>query len=121
MGPLRTTIELYFAPLLWHFGGELYDAKRHKAVFASDAAVAAARFLDDCVHKHKITPPWACSGTYDDVIQLPFLDGRLAMAWGWGSYWNKTLEEKGWIKGLVPPRPGRGRQGDQSRRFRYAH
>ncbi len=105
MGPLRATIELYFAPLLWHFGGELYDRKTERAVFASEAGVKAARFLDDCIHKYKITPPWACSGTYDDAIQQPFLEGRLAMAWGWGNYWNKLLEEKGWIKGLVPPTP----------------
>ena len=105
MGPLRATIELYFAPLLWHFGGELYDEGTRRAIFASDAGVRAVRFLDDCIHKHKITPAWACSGTYDDVIQQPFLDGRLAMAWGWGNYWNKVLEEKGWIQGLVPPTP----------------
>jgi multiple sugar transport system substrate-binding protein len=105
MGPNRATIELYFAPLLWHFGGELYDEEAHEAVFASEAGVKAAQFLDDCIHVHKITPPWACSGTYDDVILQPFMEGRVAMAWGWGSYWSKVLEAKGWIKGLVPPTP----------------
>ncbi len=105
VGPLRATIELYFAPLLWHFGGELYDPRTRRATFASEAAVNASRFLDDCIHKHKITPPWACSGTYDDGVHSAFLDGRLAMAWGWGSYWNKTLEERGWVRGLVPPTP----------------
>jgi len=105
MGPLRATIELYFAPLLWHFGGKLYDRNADRAVFASEAGAKAARFLYDCIHEHKITPPWACSGTYDDVIQRPFLDGKLAMAWGWGNYWNKLLEKTGWIEGLVPPTP----------------
>ncbi len=103
MGPLRATIELYFAPLLWHFGGKLYDDQTDRAVFASEAGEKAAQFLDDCVRKHKITPRWACSGTYDDVIQKAFLEGRYAMAWGWGNYWNKLLEQKGWTKGLSPP------------------
>ncbi len=103
LGPLRATIELYFAPLLWHFGGMLYEDATHRAVFASEAGVKAVGFLDACINTYEITPPWACSGTYDDVIQQPFLDGRLAMAWGWGNYWNKMLEEKGWIKGLIPP------------------
>lgn len=104
-GPSRATIELAFAPLIWHFGGTLWDEKSKKAAFASDAGVQAAQFLADLVNKYHVTPRWAVSGTYDDVVLRGFLDGKFAMAWGWGSYWIQPLEEKGWIKGCFPPTP----------------
>lgn len=106
LGRERATIELYFAPLLWHFGGDLYDAKTRKAVFASEAGVRAALWLRDCIQTHKVTPPWAAGEKYDDVIFERFMRGELAMAWGWGNYFNEALEEKGWTKGLLPPTPG---------------
>jgi len=105
LGPERATIELYFAPLLWHFGGDLYDAKTSRAIFASEAGVRAAEWLRDCIQVHKVTPPWAASGRYDNVIYERFMRGELAMAWGWGNYWNEDLEKKGWTKGLFPPKP----------------
>ena len=108
LGPSRATIELYFAPLLWHFGGDLWDPATGRAVFASDAGVQAALFLADCLHGQRVTPPWAAGEKYDDVILQAFLDGKLAMAWGWGSYWNRILEERGWARGIVPPRPDGG-------------
>ncbi|NPV54173.1 MAG: extracellular solute-binding protein [Firmicutes bacterium] len=104
-GPSRATIELYFAPFVWHYGGELWDPKTKKATFASDAGAKAAQFAYDVIYTHKITPEWAVSGTYDDDILRPFLDGKLGMAWGWGSYWISVLEDKGWLKGVFPPTP----------------
>lgn len=104
-GPQRATIELYFAPLLWHFGGALFDAETKQATFASEAGKAAAEWIRDCIHVHKITPPTATSGKYDDVIYRKFMDGNLAMAWGWGNYFNEPLEEVGWTQGLFPPTP----------------
>ncbi len=104
-GPSRATIEIYFAPLVWHFGGSLWDEECKKAVFADSAGVRAARFLADLIHVHKVTPTWVASGAYDDVMLGGFLQGRFAMAWGWGSYWIKVLEDKGWISGAFPPTP----------------
>lgn len=104
-GPSRATIELYFAPYLWHFDGELWDKETKKATFASEAGVKAAQFLFDLIYTHKVTPEWSMSGTYDDVILLSFLGERIAQAEGYGSYWIGPLEEKGWIKGLFPPTP----------------
>jgi len=106
VGRERATIELYFAPLLWHFGGDLYDGKTRQAIFASEAGVRAAQWLRDCISTHKVTPPWAAGEKYDDVIFERFMRGELAMAWGWGNYFNQALEEKGWTKGLLPPTPG---------------
>jgi len=105
-GRERGTIELAFAPLLWHYGGELWDETTGRAVFASEAGVKAVEFLYDLMHKHKVCPTWCATGTYDDNILEPFLNGRMAMAWGWGSYWIEILEQKGWIQGLFPPTPG---------------
>lgn len=103
LGPYRATIEIAFAPLIWHFGGELWDDSTRQAVFASAAGVQAAQFIYDLIYRHQVTPLWVISGTYDDVIFRNFMNGKLAMAWGWGSYWIQALEENGWINGLFPP------------------
>ena len=105
LGPERATIELYFAPLIWHFGGDLYDPATKRAIFASEAGVHAVQWLGDCIHTHKVTPLWAAGQRYDDVIFERFMRGELAMAWGWGNYWNQALEEKQLTKGLFPPTP----------------
>jgi len=102
-GRSRGTIELAFAPILWHLGGELWDPSTRKATFASPAGVQTAQFLYDLIHKHKVCPAWCATGTYDDAILKPFLAGKLAMGWGWGSYWIEVLEQEGWIQGLFPP------------------
>lgn len=104
-GRERGTIELSFAPLLWHYGGELWDASTGRATFASEAGIQAGQFLYDLVHKYEVCPKWCATGTYDESIMERFLDGKLAMAWGWGSYWIETLETKGWVDGIFPPTP----------------
>lgn len=104
-GPSRGTIELAFAPMLWHFGGKLWEEKTKQAVFASKEGIKAAQFLNDLMNKYKVTPRWAVSGTYDDVILRGFLEGKIAIAWGWGSYWIQPLEQAGFIKGCFPPEP----------------
>jgi ABC-type glycerol-3-phosphate transport system substrate-binding protein len=109
----RAVAEIYFSPLLWHYGGELWDAVTKKATFGSPAGVKAAKFLYDLVYTYRVTPEWSLTGTYDDVILRPFLEGRVAMAWGWGTYWIQPLEEKGMIVGTFPPTPeGHAANGD---------
>jgi len=102
-GPFRATIELGFAPLLWHFDGKLWDEQTRRAIFASEAGIKAAQLIYDLIYVHQVTPKWVVSGTYDDVISRNFLNGNFAMAWGWGSYWIQILEEKGWVEGIFPP------------------
>ncbi|MDZ7319181.1 MAG: extracellular solute-binding protein [candidate division KSB1 bacterium] len=104
-GPSRATIELTFAPLLWHFGGTLWDEETKQAAFASPAGFQAARFLSDLINTYQVTPRWVVSGTMDDVVLRPFLDGKFAMAWGWGSYWIQALQEKGLVENCFPPTP----------------
>ena len=104
-GPSRATIELSFAPILWHFGGKLWDEKTKQAVFASPAGIKTVEFLRDLVMKHRVTPPWAMSGAYDDLILRGFLNEKIAIAWGWGSYWIQPLEQKGWLQNCFPSNP----------------
>jgi multiple sugar transport system substrate-binding protein len=104
LGNNRGTAELYFAPLIWHFDGDIWDPNTKKASFATEAGIKSAQFLYDLIYKYKVTPEWVLAGTLDDVVLRPFLDGKIAMAWGWGTYWIYALEEKGWFKGIFPPK-----------------
>ncbi len=102
-GPSRATFEISFSPLLWHFGGKAWDEETKRATFACEAGVKAVEFLRDLIYKYKVTPRWVLAGTYDDVVLRSFLNEKIAIAWGWGSYWIQILEEAGWIAGCVPP------------------
>ncbi len=101
-GPSRATIELFFAPFIWHFGGDLWDLEEKKAVFASEAGVKAAQVIYDLVYTDKVTSEAVIGGTYDDHILVNFLNNRLAMGWGFGSYWIVSLEDGGFIKNCMP-------------------
>lgn len=70
-------VETLFQPQIHGRGGQVLDGS-DKAVFNSDAGVAAYQFLADCVHKHKITPPQVVASTYDEVTDA-FKAGRVAM------------------------------------------
>jgi ABC-type glycerol-3-phosphate transport system substrate-binding protein len=105
LGPQRATVELAFAPLLWHFGGELWNAESGRATFASEAGVQAAEFLYDLIHTHQVTPRWAVGGNYDEVVLNGLLDGQFAMTWGYGSYWIPALEANGMVSGCWPATP----------------
>jgi multiple sugar transport system substrate-binding protein len=104
-GPSRATIELYFAPIIWHFGGKLWDPETKEAVFASEEGIKAAQWIYDLMYTHKVTPKYAISGEYEQRIRNDFLDGKLAMAWGFGSYWISSLEDAGMVKGIYPATP----------------
>lgn len=108
MGPTRATIELSFAPLVWHYGGEFFDAGSMEATLTSDASLQAVQFLSDLVHKHKVTPPYnfAPDSTYDDVVLTDFVEGTIAQGVGFGSYWIASLEDEGLIKGCFPAAKG---------------
>ncbi|MFQ5795990.1 MAG: extracellular solute-binding protein [Candidatus Bipolaricaulia bacterium] len=101
-GPSRATIELFVAPFIWHFGGQLWDPKTKRAVFASEAGVKAAQFVYDLVYTYKVTPEFSVTGGYDDRILADFLQGKTAMSFGYGSYWIGALESEGFIEGCFP-------------------
>jgi multiple sugar transport system substrate-binding protein len=104
-GPSRATIELFFAPVLWYYGGQLWDPDTKEAVFASDEGVKAAQWLYDLIYTHKVTPKYSVSGEYYDVVCKDLLEGKAAMTWGFGSYWIGQLEEAGLVEGIFPATP----------------
>lgn len=104
-GASRATIELVLGPLMWHFGGDLWDPETKLATFASEAGVQAVQLAWDLVFTHKITPESAVGGTYESGVFNPFVEGQAAMGWGWGSYWVQSLEDQGMISGCFPATP----------------
>ena len=104
-GPSRATIELFFAPVLWYYGGQLWDPESKEAVFASEEGVKAAQWLYDLIYTHKVTPKYSVSGEYYDVVCKDLLEGKAAMTWGFGSYWIGQLEEAGLVEGIFPATP----------------
>ncbi len=103
-GPSRATIELYFAPVLWYYGGNLWDPESKEAIFASEEGVKAAQWLYDLVYTHKVTPKYSVSGLYD-MIRDDVIAGKTAMSWGFGSYWISALETAGLVEGIYPATP----------------
>ncbi|MFN0001408.1 MAG: hypothetical protein ACKVOF_01235 [Pseudohongiellaceae bacterium] len=104
MGPSRATIELYFAPMVWHFGGDFYDATTGKASLTSDASIKATQWLYDLVFVHKVTPAYsyAADADYGALILKAFTDGNIAQSMGFGSYWIGAIEEAGMLEGCHP-------------------
>ncbi len=104
LGPQRGTIELYYGTLVWGLGGEYFDEKAQKATFSSEASIKAVQWLSDVIFKDKITPEYAYApdGDYNTLVQTNFVQGKAAMAMGFGSYWIGALEQAGFIKGCFP-------------------
>lgn len=103
LGPDRATIEVTYAPLVWGFGGELYDKVNKRATFAEDAGVKAATLLWDMVNTHKIVNPAALVNTYNRSVYDAVIEEKVAIAFGWGSYWVNALEDNGFVHGILPP------------------
>lgn len=62
------------------------------ATFASAAGVETGQYLSDLVNDYKVTPQFAVTGDYVDAISGGFLNGRFAMAEGFGNYFHSDLE-----------------------------
>ncbi len=108
MGSDRATIEITYAPMVWHYGGDFYDADAGKATIASEASIKAVEWLYDAVHTHQITPPfaYASDADYSNLVLEMFLSGDVAQTMGFGSYWIGTLEEEGVIEDCFPASAG---------------
>jgi multiple sugar transport system substrate-binding protein len=94
LGNSRATIELYYAPIVWSFGGDFYDAAAKKATLTGDASVKAVKWIYDLVYTHKVTPPYsyASDATYDNLIMTAFTQGKVAQSMGYGSYWIGAMQ-----------------------------
>jgi multiple sugar transport system substrate-binding protein len=104
MGPSRATIELYYAPMVWHYGGDFYDPETKKAALTGEASLKATQWLYDLVFTHKVTPPYAyaADGTYDALILTSFVDGKIAQGMGFGSYWIGAIQSKDMLNNCFP-------------------
>ncbi len=107
MGPSRATIELYYAPMVWHYGGDFYDAETKQADLTGEASLNATQWLYDLVYTHQVTPPYAyaADANYNDVILTAFLDGKIGQGMGFGSYWIGAINEAGMLDGCFPATP----------------
>ena len=108
MGNSRATIELTYAPLVWHYGGDFYDSDAGKATLASAASVKAVEWLYDAVHTAKITPPfaYASDADYGNLVNAMFVNGQAAQTMGFGSYWIADMEAAGMVSGCFPATAG---------------
>lgn len=103
LGPDRATTEATFGPFLWGFGGVMWDPETKKAVFANEEGIKTAELIYDIINNEGIVSPSAVVKDYSRNIYDSFLDEKVAIAIGWGSYWTGVLEELGFIDGLFPP------------------
>ncbi len=103
LGPDRGTIELTFGPLIWNFGGELWDSVNDKADIDSPEAIKTAELIWDLLNKYKVVNP--ASPVNDMTVNLfnTTMNEKAAIILGWGSYWVGSLEEQGYVKGVIPP------------------
>jgi ABC-type glycerol-3-phosphate transport system substrate-binding protein len=108
LGSDRASTELSFAPLVWHFGGDIYDTDTKQAALTSNASAQAAEWIYDAVHTSKIVPPFAYAptATNDDVLLNDFIAGKTAASWSFGNYWISALEPKGLVHGCFPATAG---------------
>jgi multiple sugar transport system substrate-binding protein len=104
LGPSRATIELYYAPIVWAYGGDFFDPVAKKATLTGDASVKAVKWLYDCVNTWKITPPYAFDPTadYNALIFTDFTKGKIAQGMGYGSYWIGGVQEAGMYENCFP-------------------
>lgn len=104
LGPSRATIELYYSPMVWHFGGDIYDAEAKKASFTSEPGLQAAQWLYDLVYTSKVTPPYAyaADADYGALILTNFVNGKLGQAMGFGSYWIGALQDQQMLENCFP-------------------
>jgi multiple sugar transport system substrate-binding protein len=104
MGPTRATIELYYAPMVWHFGGDFYDNGAKKATLTSDASLNAVQWLYDLIYTHQVTPPYAyaADADYGVLILNNFVEGKIAQGMGFGSYWIGAIQDKGMLQNCFP-------------------
>jgi ABC-type glycerol-3-phosphate transport system substrate-binding protein len=104
LGPSRATIELAYAPLVWHFGGDFYNRARKSATLTTSASLRAAKFLFDLAHTHKVTPPFAYApdADYNTIVLNNFVDGKAGQSMGFGSYWIAALNDEKMIRNCFP-------------------
>ncbi len=70
-----------WAPLVWGYGGEVYDdfIDTKEVYFDSPEVVAAWQYMQDLIYKDKVAPPPSVSGALAQSGGSPFASGKVAM------------------------------------------
>lgn len=100
----RTAVERVYAPLVWHFGGTLFDEVKGVATFGGDAGRQAAQWLLDMITKQKIAAlplPTGGSGAGDAGLEA-FTRGQAAAVLGFASGDIGALQAGGMVSGCLP-------------------
>ncbi len=83
-----------FLPILWSFGGDIFDAKMSKSMLDSPDSIAAFKFYTDMLLKEGITPPTPNEMSAQDV-RTYMAQKKIAMKFGSG--WTVSI-----IDGINP-------------------
>ncbi len=104
LGAGRALVEQTYAPLVWHFGGNIYSEASGAATLADEANQRAMRWLIDLVRKYQVVPPaaYAAQVTPEAALPAAFAGGQVAQAMGFGSYWVGVLQHDGLVNGCSP-------------------
>ncbi len=102
LGSTRATVEVTYAPLVWHYGGDFWEDDQ--PALASDASIQAVEWLWDAVNEHEIIPPFAVAADadYTALARDTVINGDVGQSTGFGSYWISALEDAGKISGCFP-------------------
>jgi ABC-type glycerol-3-phosphate transport system substrate-binding protein len=105
VGPDEATVEQLYAPLVWNFGGDIYNATTGTATLANDANVKAATWLADlALNRHAVSPA-GYSGRIkpEEALATAFVKGQVAQSLGFSSHWLQALQTGGMVSGCMPP------------------
>jgi ABC-type glycerol-3-phosphate transport system substrate-binding protein len=66
-----------FVPMMWAYGGDLYDVSARRPTFHEEAGVRAMQWFQDAVHVHEIMPA-AAATTDPETLDQQFTAGTVA-------------------------------------------
>jgi multiple sugar transport system substrate-binding protein len=97
-----------FQTVIYSFGSHTIseDGKTLDGYINSEKTIAALQWMKDAVHKHHVAPTtnWIKSLPGEAVIPQ-YLDGKIAMVFGYGPWFLGSLEEKPGFKYAIVPMP----------------
>ena len=94
-------------PIIWSFGGRVYDPADNKVHFSDPESIEALQFLADFILEDKSAPQRAVVSTWGEMREDPFKTGSVGMningAWMLGRY--ADLTEFNWGVAPLPKGP----------------
>lgn len=94
-------------PIIWAYGGTVYDPAENKVHFSDPKSIEALQLLADMILVDESAPPGALTTTWGQLREDPFATGKVAMringAWMLGRY--ADLTEFNWSIAPLPEGP----------------